>query len=68
MQTMGCDPPRLAVCALNPHAGEEGLFGDEEAGIIAPAVVAAVADGLNVTGPLPADTLMQRACAGNSMA
>ncbi|QDU43658.1 4-hydroxythreonine-4-phosphate dehydrogenase [Symmachiella dynata] len=64
MQTMGCDPPRLAVCALNPHAGEEGLFGNEEAGIIAPAVVAAVADGLNVTGPLPADTLMQRACRG----
>ncbi len=64
MSAMDCPVPRLAVCALNPHAGEEGLFGDEEATIIAPAVAAAVAEGLNVTGPLPADTLMQRACRG----
>jgi 4-hydroxythreonine-4-phosphate dehydrogenase len=53
--------PRLAVCALNPHAGEEGLFGDEERTIIAPAVEAARRAGLNVAGPFPTDTLMLRA-------
>jgi 4-hydroxythreonine-4-phosphate dehydrogenase len=50
--------PRIGVCALNPHAGEEGLFGDEERRVIAPAVEQARAEGLDVTGPLPADTLM----------
>ncbi len=64
MMRIGCDPPRLAVCALNPHAGEDGLFGDEESRLIAPAVEAAVQLGWQVTGPLPADTLMQRACGG----
>ena len=64
MRTMGCDPPRTGVCALNPHAGEEGLFGDEEATVIGPAVKAALGQGNQVTGPLPADTLMQRACRG----
>lgn len=49
--------PRLAVCGLNPHAGEGGLFGQrEEERIIAPAVVAARARGLHVEGPLPPDT------------
>jgi 4-hydroxythreonine-4-phosphate dehydrogenase len=56
--------PRIGVCALNPHAGEDGLFGDEEARIIRPAVEAAKAQGLDATGPLPADTLIARACAG----
>jgi 4-phospho-D-threonate 3-dehydrogenase / 4-phospho-D-erythronate 3-dehydrogenase len=55
------NPPRLAVCALNPHAGEEGLFGDEERTIIRPAVEQARAAGLNIVGPLPTDTLMVRA-------
>ncbi len=55
------DRPRIAVCALNPHAGEEGLFGDEEWTIIRPAVEKARAAGLNVVGPLPTDTLMVRA-------
>jgi len=64
MGSMGCAPPRVGVCALNPHAGEAGLFGDEEARIIAPAVQSAQAEGIDVTGPLPADTLMQRACRG----
>ncbi|MGE5192593.1 MAG: 4-hydroxythreonine-4-phosphate dehydrogenase PdxA [Deltaproteobacteria bacterium] len=64
LQTVGCPAPRIAVCALNPHAGEEGLFGDEEARIIAPAARAAAAEGVNVTGPLPADTLFKRAVAG----
>lgn len=49
--------PRLAVLGLNPHAGEHGLFGrGEEERIIAPAVVAARANGLSITGPLPPDT------------
>jgi 4-hydroxythreonine-4-phosphate dehydrogenase len=55
------DPPRIGVCALNPHAGEDGLFGDEERTIIWPAVEQARRAGLHVTGPLPTDTLMVRA-------
>jgi 4-hydroxythreonine-4-phosphate dehydrogenase len=46
---------------LNPHAGEEGLFGEEERTIIEPAVAAARQAGLSVTGPFPTDTLMMRA-------
>jgi 4-hydroxythreonine-4-phosphate dehydrogenase len=61
---VGCARPRIGVCALNPHAGEEGLFGDEEARLIAPAVNAAARDGINAIGPLPADALMRRAVAG----
>ncbi|MCA9003761.1 MAG: 4-hydroxythreonine-4-phosphate dehydrogenase PdxA [Planctomycetaceae bacterium] len=64
MQKMGAAKPRVAVCALNPHAGEHGLFGDEEARIIAPAVERAIQSGLNATGPLPADTLIRRAVHG----
>jgi 4-hydroxythreonine-4-phosphate dehydrogenase len=64
LKTVDCDHPRIAVCALNPHAGEEGLFGDEEARTIAPAVAAAAADGISIVGPLPADTLFKRAIGG----
>jgi 4-phospho-D-threonate 3-dehydrogenase / 4-phospho-D-erythronate 3-dehydrogenase len=64
MQTMGATDPRVAVCALNPHAGEHGLFGDEEARMIAPAVVLAKQSGIITTGPLPADTLIRRAVNG----
>ncbi|VBB46614.1 4-hydroxythreonine-4-phosphate dehydrogenase [uncultured Desulfatiglans sp.] len=60
----GIERPRIAVAALNPHAGEEGLFGDEEARVIAPAVQAARAEGMEVAGPLPADTLFFHAAAG----
>lgn len=63
-QTMGAlkgSRPRIAVCALNPHAGEEELFGDEERRIIAPAVEEARRAGLDIVGPLPTDTLMVRA-------
>jgi 4-hydroxythreonine-4-phosphate dehydrogenase len=56
--------PRLAVAALNPHAGEEGLFGDDEARVIAPAVARLRAAGVDAAGPLPADTLFLRAAAG----
>jgi 4-hydroxythreonine-4-phosphate dehydrogenase len=54
-------PPRVGVCALNPHAGEEGLFGDEERTLIRPAVELGMKEGLNLKGPLPADTLLARA-------
>src|SRR5262245_24091333 len=57
--------PRIAVCALNPHAGEEGMFGAEERDILAPAVVAARAAGVDARGPLPADTLFPRAARGD---
>ena len=53
----GIDAPRVAVCGLNPHAGEGGRFGDEEARIITPAIEALQAEGLAVTGPHPADAL-----------
>jgi 4-hydroxythreonine-4-phosphate dehydrogenase len=61
MHRLGVEKPRLAVCALNPHAGEDGLFGDEEQTIIAPAVAEARRAGLDVSGPFPTDTLMMRA-------
>lgn len=64
LRQLGCESPRVAVCALNPHAGEDGLFGDEESRLIQPAVEAATATGLNATGPLPADTLLRRAVLG----
>jgi 4-hydroxythreonine-4-phosphate dehydrogenase len=60
----GIASPRVGVCGLNPHAGEEGLMGDEEARRIVPAVHTARATGLDVHGPLPADTLMARHRAG----
>jgi 4-hydroxythreonine-4-phosphate dehydrogenase len=55
----GIAEPRLALCALNPHAGEQGLFGDEEARILAPAAAA-----LEIPPPLPADTVFVRAMRG----
>lgn len=57
-------PPSIVVCALNPHAGEQGLFGVEESTIVQPAVEAARRRGIAATGPLPADTAMVRAAAG----
>lgn len=53
----GIERPRLAFAALNPHAGEEGLMGDEEARLIAPAIAALQAEGIDATGPHPADGL-----------
>ena len=54
-------PPRIAVAGLNPHAGEGGLFGDEEVRFIAPAVAAARAEGINALGPFAPDTVFMRA-------
>ena len=53
--------PRIAVCGLNPHAGEHGLFGDEDTEHIAPAIAAAQAEGIDATGPHPADTVFHQA-------
>ncbi len=53
----GIARPRLAVAGLNPHAGEEGTLGDEDRSIVAPAVARLIADGLDVRGPLPADSM-----------
>ena len=53
--------PRIAVAGLNPHAGEGGLFGDEELRIIAPAIAAARAEGVDVSGPFAPDTVFRRA-------
>lgn len=53
----GIERPRLAVAGLNPHAGEGGKFGDEEARIITPAIDALRAEGIEVTGPYPADAM-----------
>ena len=53
--------PRIAVAGLNPHAGEGGLFGDEELTIIGPAVAAARAEGIDATGPFAPDTVFMRA-------
>jgi 4-hydroxythreonine-4-phosphate dehydrogenase len=64
MRDLGIAHPRLAVCGLNPHAGEGGLFGDEEQVAIGPAIADARAGGIDVTGPYPADTLMSRAAGG----
>jgi 4-hydroxythreonine-4-phosphate dehydrogenase len=60
----GISVPRLAVAALNPHAGESGLFGSEEREIIEPAMRRAQREGCTVEGPFPADTLFHRACSG----
>lgn len=60
----GLEAPRIAVAGLNPHAGEGGLFGDEELRVIAPAVAAAVAEGIDARGPFPPDTVFMQARRG----
>lgn len=57
----GVDRPRIAVCGLNPHAGEDGSFGDEEYRVIAPAILLASEAGIHVEGPFPADTVFRKA-------
>jgi 4-hydroxythreonine-4-phosphate dehydrogenase len=60
----GMTNPRIAVAALNPHGGEGGLLGREEIEEIAPAVEQARQEGMNVSGPIPADSVFNRAIAG----
>ena len=64
LRSMGKRPARLGVAALNPHAGEQGLFGDEEIRIIRPAVERLEAEGIHVAGPIPSDTIFLRAKRG----
>jgi len=61
---LGISKPRVAVCGLNPHAGEDGLLGDDERRVIRPAIDLAREQGLDATGPHPADTVFERALAG----
>jgi 4-hydroxythreonine-4-phosphate dehydrogenase len=63
-QLFGIKKPRIGIAALNPHAGEHGLFGDEEARVILPAARAAQAKGIDASDPLPADTLFGKAANG----
>jgi 4-hydroxythreonine-4-phosphate dehydrogenase len=58
------DNPKIGVAALNPHAGEEGQFGDEENRIISPAMLLAQEQGIDCAGPYPSDTLFMRAARG----
>lgn len=63
-QWFGLDRPRLAVAALNPHGGEDGLFGQEERRVVRPAVRECLARGMAVSGPVPADSLFHKAARG----
>jgi 4-phospho-D-threonate 3-dehydrogenase / 4-phospho-D-erythronate 3-dehydrogenase len=64
MRLLGFDSPRIAVCGLNPHAGEHGLFGSEDEHAIAPAIAEARAKGIACTGPHAADTVFLQAFRG----
>ncbi|HEU5159768.1 MAG TPA: 4-hydroxythreonine-4-phosphate dehydrogenase PdxA [Streptosporangiaceae bacterium] len=64
LRVFGHDRPRLAVAAVNPHGGEGGNFGDEEIVAVAPAVATARAAGLDVTGPVPADSVFHQGLQG----
>lgn len=61
LRRTGIAAPRIAVAGLNPHAGEDGLLGSEEAEIITPAIEAARREGIDATGPYPPDTVFMRA-------
>ena len=65
MLSLGIARPRIAVCGLNPHAGEHGLFGNEDANRIEPAIARAREAGLDCHGPLPADTAFLKASRGD---
>jgi 4-hydroxythreonine-4-phosphate dehydrogenase len=60
----GLATPRIAVAGLNPHAGENGVLGTEDRDVLAPAIATAQADGVDVSGPFPADTIFVRAARG----
>jgi 4-hydroxythreonine-4-phosphate dehydrogenase len=64
LKQMGIAAPRLAVAALNPHGGDDGLMGREELDAIGPAVEAAQAEGIDAQGPIPADSVFFRAIRG----
>lgn len=64
MQSLGVEKPRIAIAGLNPHSGEHGLFGSEEVRFVTPAVEKAQADGINITGPIGADSVFHLALKG----
>ncbi|MEM3071908.1 MAG: 4-hydroxythreonine-4-phosphate dehydrogenase PdxA, partial [Candidatus Bathyarchaeia archaeon] len=64
LRSMGYSNPRIAVAGLNPHAGESGIFGDEEIEEISPAVAEAREEGFETYGPFPPDTVFYRALRG----
>jgi 4-hydroxy-L-threonine phosphate dehydrogenase PdxA len=64
MTQLGIEKPRIAVAGLNPHAGEHGLFGAEDETIIKPAIQQARAEGIEVSGPWPGDTVFMNARKG----
>lgn len=64
VRSMGVEHPRVGVCGLNPHAGEHGLFGNEDERSIVPAVAAARNEGIDCEGPLPPDTAFLKAARG----
>ena len=65
LRAMGYDPPRIGVAALNPHCGEDGLFGDEEIRIIRPTIEKLRAEGIDATGPISSDTIFLKAKRGD---
>ena len=64
LQQIGIARPRIAVAAMNPHAGEGGLFGREDIDVTTPTIAQAVADGIDVQGPVPGDTVFVKLRAG----
>jgi 4-hydroxythreonine-4-phosphate dehydrogenase len=64
VKDFGVSQPRIAVCGLNPHAGEGGLLGDEEQRVVAPAISAAQRANIDAQGPFPADTVFWQASKG----
>ncbi len=64
MKLLGFEQPRIAVCGLNPHAGEHGLFGNEDQQVIAPAIAAAQSAGIRCSGPYAGDTIFLQASRG----
>ena len=60
----GMPRPRIALCGVNPHASDDGMFGNEEAEILTPALEALRGEGVEAFGPFPADTVFGRALAG----
>jgi 4-hydroxythreonine-4-phosphate dehydrogenase len=64
LRSLGIAHPKIAVAALNPHAGEGGLFGRQDIDISEPTIAAAVSDGLDIVGPVPGDTVFVKLRAG----
>lgn len=64
LRGLGLKQPKIAVAALNPHAGEGGLFGRQDIDVSQPTIAAAVADGLDIVGPVPGDTVFVKLRAG----